>query len=200
MRATVLVTLFGVFFSINCFAERVLLVDFLGQPVMNLSKGDVQACGVRFIAADIPENPSSNSEIVWISDASFMLDRSGYGMVKAVISKSTVGDIASGGKVVDQEFKTFWMKANGKSATHPIAGEAIDGENKPSKLYLTSATSIMNLYGEVVNKKPIMLGLQFYDSNDFAFSGVVSISDEELNQVTSCMDELLNLMEKDIRP
>lgn len=201
MKKVFLIILCCFSFPDTSLAERVLSVDFTGQPLMNLNKGVIQACGIRYIGVEAPANPSNLTETVWVSDASFMLDRSGVGIVKAVINKSTVGDIAKGaegGKIIAQEFKTFWMKPKEKAATHPLRGEAVDGENKPSKIYITDMDSITNLYDDVLQERPIMLGLQFEDGNDFAFSGVVRLKNAEINQVTSCMGELLSLIEKDI--
>jgi hypothetical protein len=199
MIKNIVVALLYICFSCNSFAERVFLVNFVGQPLMSLKNDHVQTCGVRFMAVNAPDNPSSMNEVVWVPDASFNLDRSGFGMVKAVLNKTTVGDVAKDkvGKIAGQEFKTFWMKASGKPATHPIKGEAVDGENKPSKIYATYANSVLNLYEDITQKRPIILGINFGDANDFAFSGVVSLKEKELEQLDSCMNELLSLIIED---
>lgn len=198
MKKSTLLLLVGLLLSGSCFAERLLSATFTGQPTLLLKDGNIQSCGVRFVGFEAPINPSNPKESIWFSDASFMLDRGGFGMVKAILKKSTIGAINTGGKQTVQTFKTFWIKAPNADATQPINGKVIDGENEGSKLYIADAIGVMNLYKAISEHKPIQLGFKFVDSNDFAFYGEVALSEKEFEQVRSCMDELIGLMQKDL--
>lgn len=189
---------FLLMFSGTCFAERLIPVSFIGQPFINLRDGVVQSCGVRFVGYETPVNPSNSKEFLWFSDASFMLDRSGAGMVKAILSKNTVDGVAKNNKPVVQTFKTFWIKVAGADATKPIKGNAIDGETKGSKIYATDGIGIMKIYTAFVNNEPINIGYKFVDdSSDFALFGEIALSDKEFIQTKSCMDELIGKIQDD---
>lgn len=200
MKKNALFLLVGLLVSGSCFAERLLAASFYGQPVMLLNGGAVQSCGIRFVGVETPANPTNPKESIWFPDTSFMLDRRGYGMVKAILNKSTVGDINIGNKKqTNQPFKTFWIKAPNADATKPVKGEAIDGETQGSKLYVTAPISVMELYAAVSKHKPIQLGIKFDDdANDFALYGEVTLSEQDFNQVASCMSELMGLIQKDV--
>lgn len=120
---------------VTCFVERLMPVDFIGQPLMNLRDGVIQYCGVRFVGYETPANLSNPKENLWFTDASFMFDRSGVGMVKAILSKITVDGVYKNLKPDIQTYKTFWIKVAGIDATKPIKGNAEDGETKGSKIY-----------------------------------------------------------------
>jgi hypothetical protein len=200
MRKVVLALLLqiGLLSSGNCVAERLFPATFIGQPVMHLKDGSVQACGVRFMGFDAPLNASNSKESVWVSDASFMLDRGGYGLVKAILKKATVGDVLNKRTPVLQAFNSFWIKAPGAASTQPVNGKVGDGENKGSKIYVTDIVSVMALHEAILDHKSIQLGIKSKDSNDFALYGEVKLSEKEFEQVGSCMDELIGLMQKDL--
>jgi len=182
----------------NCLAEKLTPVDFIGQPFMNLREGVVQSCGVRFVGYETPLNLSNPKENLWFSDSSFMLDRSGVGMVKAILSKNTIGGVTKNQKPDIQTFKTFWIKVAGADATKPIKGNAIEGETKGSKIYATDVIGIMKIYTAFVSNEPIQIGYKFDDDlNDFALFGKISLSDDEFKQVNSCMNELIEKIQHD---
>lgn len=200
MKKNAVFLLVGLLVSGNCFAERLLAASFHGQPVMLLKDGAVRSCGIRFVGIQTPANTSNPKESLWFPDASFMLDRRGYGMVKTILNQTTVGDINIGNRQqTPQPFKTFWMKAPIADATKPLKGEVINGETQGSKLYVTAPISVMELYAAVSKHKPIQLGIKFDDdANDFALYGEVTLSEQDFNQVASCMSELMGLIQKDV--
>lgn len=198
MNNKIIIMLFAFMFPITCFAERLLPVDFIGQPFMNLREGVIQSCGVRFVGYQTPANLSNPKENLWFSDASFMFDRSGAGMVKAILSKITVDGVYKNKKPDIQTYKTFWIKVAGTDATKPIKGNAIVGETKGSKIYATDGIGVMKIYTAFVSNEPIQIGYKFNDdSNDFALYGKISLSDDEFKQINSCMNELLEKMQHD---
>ncbi len=198
MKKSTVLLLVGLLLPGSCFAERLLSASFIGQPVLLLNEGNIQSCGIRFVGFEQPINPSNPNESLWFPDASFMLDRQGFGRVKAVLTKSTVGAVNTGKKPNVQSFKTFWIKVPGSEATKPVNGKAIDGESAGSKLYITDAIGVMKIYEATSEHKPIQLGFKFEDSNDFAFYGEVTLGEKEFEQVSPCMGELINLIQKDV--
>lgn len=199
MNCKILTVLMTIMLPATCLAERLMPINFSGQPLMNLKEGAVDSCGVRFVGFTSPANPSNKEEQLWVSDASFMLVRGGVGIVKAVLSKTTVGNVNENKlETISQSFKTFWIKVDGEDSTKPINGDALDGETKGSKLYATKAVGLMRIYNAFVNKEPVQIGYKFNnDLSDLAFFGNISISGDEFNQINLCMNELLEKMHQD---
>jgi hypothetical protein len=195
-----LLLIVGLLVSIEAVAERLMPSTYYGQPLMNLNEGEIQSCGVRFIGIQTPVNSANIKESIWFPDSSFMLDRTGYGMVKAILSRTSVGDVVKNtSKQSGLPYKSFWLKASGADATKPIKGEALNGDGLNSKIYATSTEEVANLYRAFVNKEPIQIGFKFPDSsNDFALFGTIEMDDKGLGQVKSCMEELIMKMQKDV--
>ena len=59
----------------------------------------------------------------------------------------------------------------------------------------------MEIYSAIMQGNVIVLGLKYSDGlKDVAFFGKVSISEPELEQIKSCMSELIGYMQKDLEP
>lgn len=180
------------------YAERLMPMEFIGQPLMLLDGGNPQSCGIRVVGIQPPLDINNPNEVLLAPDGSFMLDRKGYGLVKALAYKTTVKDVSSQKAPEDMPFKGFWFKAANVKATTPLL-KTIQGEQKHSLIYATDADSIVGLYGAVLENQPIQFALKFENgAEDVAFYGKVIIREDEIQQVMSCMSELSNLVNKDI--
>lgn len=199
-KMNVILLLVGLMVYGSAYAEQLIAADFVGQPSILLKEGVLQSCGIRFVGFENTFNPDNPKESIRMSDASFMLDRKGYGLVKATLSMNTVGGVQTHKKQVTQPFRTFWIKAPNADATKLVKGQAVvNGDSINSKLYITDALSVMALHSAVAEQKPIQIGIKFDDdTKDFAFFGKVTMTDSEAEQVSSCMNELIGLIEKDI--
>ena len=194
-------------FSNTSMAERMLKTDgFIGQPMLFLKEGNVDACGIRFMGVQTPVDVNNPKEKLWVVDASFMLNRAGYGAVKATLNSSTVGSMMkssnTAGDLSVVSFETFWIKAAGAEASQSIATgkKTLDGENKGSRMYPTEAMPVIKLYEAAISGEPILIGYKFKKgSDDFAFSAKVTLTEEESNQTQSCINELLNHMMTDTK-
>jgi hypothetical protein len=198
----VLLSLVILLFCNSSFAERLLPVDFIGQPQMLLKDSNVNACGIRFMGIQSPSDSSDNSAPIWIADASFMLYRNNMGLVKALISESTVGAISKNSKKVSQKtFNTFWIKADNNPATSPVKGNAIDGEDAGSRIYITETDPLISLYLAIMSGEQIKLAYKFKDeSKNMILYGKVSLNEDDFKQVKGCMGELAKLIAKDTLP
>jgi hypothetical protein len=198
----VILSLLIILFCNSCFAERLLPVDFIGQPQMLLKDSNVNACGIRFVGLQSPADASDNAAPIWIADASFMLYRNNIGLVKALISESTVGELYKKNKKETQKtFNTFWMKADNNPATTPIKGRAVDGESAGSKIYATETDSVISLYSAVMSGEQIKLAYKFKDeTKSMILYGKVSLSEDDFKQIKGCIDELATLIAKDTLP
>jgi hypothetical protein len=167
-----------------------LPIEFKGQPTVLLKDGSITSCGIRFFGVESPINGGSIDEPLYVSDASFMVDKRNIGMVKALIYKTSPDQMEK--NVVPQsiQFNSFWIKANGAQATVPLDGKVLDGDDKNSKLYITDIEPIFKLFLGVLSKDPINIGFKFKDNNDFAFYGKVQISEADSTQISSCIHEL----------
>ena len=189
-------------FANNSFAERLLPIDFIGQPQMMLKESNTNACGIRIVGIQSPADISNKSEPIFIADASFMIYRNNIGIVKALISESTVGAFLKQSKNVNPKiFNTFWMKADSHPATAPIQGQAVNGETAGSKIYVTDTDSVINLYSAAMSGETIKLAYKFKDdSKSIILYGKVALSEDDSKQVQSCMNELANMIAKDTLP
>ena len=185
-------------FALLSYAERLMPMEFIGQPLMLLEKGNPQSCGIRIVGIQTPLNFNNPNEVLFAPDGSFMFDKKGYGLVKALAYQITVKDVTSDKAAKDIPFKSFWFKADNFKATTPII-KPYKGEQKYSLLYATEADSVIGLYNAVLNNEVIKFALKFENaSQDVAYYGKVSIKKDELQQVVSCMDELTAQMSKEI--
>ena len=198
----VLLSLVILLFCNSSFAERLLPVDFIGQPQMLLKDSNVNACGIRFMGIQSPSDSSDSSAPIWIADASFMLYSNNMGLVKALISESTVSALSKNNKKVNKKtFNTFWMKADNSPATNPVKGNAVDGEDAGSKIYITDIDPLISLYLAAMSGEHIKLAYKFKDeSKNMILYGKVSLSEDDFKQIKGCMDELASLIAKDTLP
>ena len=186
-------------FAQYSYAERLMPMEFIGQPLMLLDEGNLQSCGIRIVGVQFPVDTNNPNELLWSADGSFMVNRNGYGLVKATASQITLNDITIQKASTNKTLKSFWFKAEGVKATTPLT-KVIQGEQKYSLLYSTNAESVLGLYRSVLNDKSIQFALKFEKgAQDVAFYGTVNIQKEELQQVISCMNELAALVTKDTK-
>lgn len=189
----------GLQVTVKCYAERLLPITFKGQPTLFLKNGNLHSCGVRFLGVeDMPES-ADIGQSVWVPDASFNIDKDGFGFVKAIINKATIGDVIKSKAPVAQTFKSFWIKAPNTKSTMPIKGGIYNGDNKNSKLYVTDFESVWGLYRAVLEGKPIQIGFSF-NEDEFAFYGLVNLNEKELNEITACLTEISGQLRKDAEP
>ena len=170
------------------FSAPILPIEFEGQPQILFKDLNTDACGVRFLGAQSPEIFDKSAK-VFIPDASFMIYRQGVGMVKAVLLETTMGGMIKESKIMT--FKTFWMKANNHPQTAPTSGMAVDGENKGSKIYISSLDSVLSVLVGLMSGEKIKLGYVFEDeAKNLIVSGKVTLSDSERQEVMNCLEEL----------
>ncbi|CAN4265615.1 hypothetical protein MCECM63_00110 [Methylophilaceae bacterium] len=124
------------------------------------------------------------------------------GLVKALFSESTVGALSKNNKKVNKKtFNTFWMKADNSPATKPIKGNAVDGEDAGSKIYITDTDPLISLYLAIMSGEQIKLAYKFKDeSKNMILYGKVSLNEDDFKQIKSCMGELATLIAKDTLP
>ena len=180
-------------------AERLMPIEFTGQTVLHLDDGRPTACGLRFIGVQTPQNGNNPDEIVWVPDGSFMIERRGYGLVKAVATNISVKDMLERKQPKGQPFKSFWFKVEGQKATTPLRPET-KGDNENSMLYVTDLESVTNIFVGVIQGKQLQFALKFEDGNDIAFYGKVNVNPQDEQQLMSCITELSDLITEDSKP
>ena len=184
--------------AIPSFAERLMPIEFVGQPVLHLTDGRPSACGIRFLGVQSPADENNPNETIWVPDGSFMIYRKGYGLVKAVAIQSDVKSLLEHKVPVGQSFKSFWFKVEGQKATVPLT-PITKGDNENSKLYVTDLTSVVEIYSSIIEGKILQFALKFDNGNDIAFYGKVRLKPDEKQQILSCMNELSNLIQEDVK-
>ncbi|PPC94840.1 MAG: hypothetical protein CTY33_02840 [Methylotenera sp.] len=179
-------------------AEVMMQANFIGQPVMLMTDGRPNSCGIRIIGYQTPSSNNNPEEELWVPDGSFMIQRSGYGLVKALGYKIKLKDMLNNGEAIGKPIKSFWFKAEGEKATVPVL-PIQPGENPLSLLYATDGESITALIDAVFSQKVIQFALKFDSGTDIAFYGKVSLTNDEITQSLACMKELYSLMESDVK-
>jgi hypothetical protein len=176
--------------AVPAFAQNVITVPMMGQPLVYMKDGAVQGCGVRVLIVDAPPTAAVTARTVPIWDTSFNISLPGYATIKAgsldvPIAEIRAGRFAGAGRPVEPT--VFWFKAKGTSATKPVAPQAkvIKGEDPGTILYVADVASVLPLFSASNKRESILVGTRWPGGkSDRIFSGTIEMSPKEFEQVT----------------
>lgn len=190
----IIATLVGFLFAHHAFADTALKGILTAQPQIMMKDGKVDGCGVRIIGM---EETTSMDARVSNFDVSFALYANGIAGLKGLalddVSMRDVAKAKAAGKTLSLKYvplESFWIKSPVNSATTPINGKVLSGENRLSLLYVASFPLVAELFQPVFDQTTIQVGIKRKsDKVGYIYFGVPMMSKEELKQLSMCIDE-----------
>jgi hypothetical protein len=155
---------------------------------MYMKAGKVDACGIRVLGVTINADLATGLGV----DGSINIYASGLSAVKGLSYDVKVGALKAGAKPRGVPLESFWFKAPGQDATHPIDGKFHDGEDIGSKLYVAKAETILEIYKAIIDGQALTIGVKrTQERSERIYFGRVKMSEEEHRQAITCLAELL---------
>lgn len=175
------------------YAQAIVEVRVVGQPLMYMKAGKLDGCGVRLIVVDAQDSPKSTSPVaVW--DMSFNLYVSGHAAVKIGSYDIAASELKSGtvsGKQKNVPTANGWLKARNADATAPLT---VIGKSDDAGfiLYATEPESVLALMLANMDRKPILIGTRRVGAKgERIFSGTIEMSDGDNAHLDQCLSEYL---------
>ena len=163
---------------------------FAGQPQITVKEGKTIGCGIRVIGFS---KVSSPNDFVSGFDVSFVIYANGQTLFKGLAIKPSAMNarLNPGFKISYTPIKSFWLKSPGKQAATALNQKFIPGETKNSLLYVADFELAVGLLETVMIGEELKVSIHRLDDPiDQVFYGVVSMSDEEVSQVSKCLEEI----------
>jgi hypothetical protein len=154
--------------------------------------GAISGCGLTVVALQIPD---SHQGQISLFNGSFSLLGMAGGIVKGRAAEVDAA-IVRAGKIEPKSIKPLqttyvWMRAPGSEVTMPVAGTSLGKSEDPGYLiYVSNLQSVLGLLDAVQERKAIQLGTRVKGQTaDQALYGVVDLSDDDLEQLTLCVQD-----------
>jgi hypothetical protein len=192
-----LVVLTTVFLCTAGASAATLMPAMLGGQVQQFAEnGKINGCGVTLFGVE--QNQSGRALVF---NGSVVLFNSGAALVKGRVSEVDSKRLSSP-TFGPTDLKTllsknFWMKAPLASATTPLGAGIQKSEDKGYVLYGASLDAAFPIVQAVLDGEKIQIGfLTAGNKSEQVMFGVVSISDDEKEQLTICLRELISSKRK----
>ena len=176
----------------NAAGGPVLSAAMTGQPLVYQKDGQVNGCGVRFVAVSAF---NSRKDAVRIVDGSFMVSATGYGIVKAGMMTTTGGAVLDGMKNTKQvRTKFFWLRRAGGDPTTPTQGKVLASpEDAGFLFYGISLEAAMDLLTALLaDGKELEVGMEPVGSGTaWVLAGKLKLEEGETERISDCMEALV---------
>lgn len=165
--------------------------SIVGQPVIQVSAGEVAGCGIRLVST--ADGPASTFRSI---DASFNVYASNIAVMKAGTANFGVSAAGELTKPTYLPISDLWLKAPGDKPATAIGKGPMKAETPGYMLAAIKFESGLKLFDAVFEKKPLMIGVRVKaEPTDRVHSGVVQLSEPELQQVLDCVVALMETIQ-----
>ena len=170
-------------------AQNIVPTKMSGQPLMYMKDGEVNGCGIRIIGG----RPTINGAVWEWFDVSINVYEHGGGLVKIVSYDVDEPKMRAGGlKPKPLPVRSGWLKAAGKSGTTPAKGKSAVADDGASLMYGSDLDRTMPLFSAYFQRETVSIGVRRVgDKTETIYSGVVTMDDNEDQQLRSCLRDLV---------
>ena len=173
-------------------AGTVEQATIIADPQMQVKDGAVQGCGYRL--KSIPKSFAGQSSVV-VLDTSFNLYLTGLGLLKGGALQIQIKD-GKPGQATTKQIESFWLKVQAEKPTTALNGKVLPAETKGYLLYGESVASIGKLFAGIAEGTPITVGVRIKgEAIDRIYSGAVQLSDQDKEQGSQCLDDLIKQLD-----
>ena len=172
-------------------AGTVEQATLVAEPQMQVKDGAVQGCGYRLKA--IPSSLAGLTSVV-VLDTSFNLYESGLGLLKGGALQIPIKE-GKPSQATSKQIESFWLKVQSEKPTKARSGKVVAAETKGYLLYGVSVADVSKLFGAIVEGTPITVGVRIKgESIDRIYVGAAQLSDQDKEQGSQCLDDLIKQM------
>lgn len=177
-------------------AGQVTPAKMTATAQMQMAEGALDGCGLRVVAIAQDGGP-----IVTAFDFSFNIYRSGISAVKAGARIAHMNVPKEVESPPTRPIASFWLRTPGNPATAPGKGGVRPSDSpRGYLLYVTTSESVSALFGAAFEGRQIQVGFRLRDEDsDRILTGSIQDSSPALKEVSQCLGELTEAMEKDFK-
>lgn len=175
-------------------AGSIYQAQLVAIPQMQVKAGKVLGCGFQLKAA--PTQQELDGSYVML-DTSFILASNGITLMKGGAVKLAVknGSVSPSNLPI----QAFWAKVANNPATTPLNDKAVPSESPGYLMYGADFSAGNSLIEAMLDDARIMIGVRIKgEPVERIYSGEAKASEEEKQQVSQCIVELVGGMQREI--
>lgn len=183
----VCIFLAGLLAAPGAFAQSLLEVEMVGQPLVYGKDGTVEGCGVRAVGVILPVQgrPTFRS-----FDLSANVWKSGVALAK-IIGEVTPVATPEPGKGRRVALKNAWLKAEGKEAAAPIQKSFKESATeKGAYLFAVEPAASLEFILAASNSRRVQAGVNWNEATEWIYTGVIQLTEQQRQQMQSCLKEI----------
>jgi hypothetical protein len=173
---TILIGLCIVFTTSSAFAKNLIEVQIEGQPLIYVSGGKTNRCGLRAFGG---VQSATDSSVRWF-DISLNVYRNGGALIEALAYDVVLKHLQAGKPPKNAQVQAAWFKTLGEDATVPIPGSQQPTDGIGVIMYVATMDSVFAGIIASIKGESILVGLQRRgEKTERVYSGKIGISEGE---------------------